>query len=132
MARMIDRLEARGSDAEAANIRRELWPLIRFRPEGPALTLFEKRLRDSREPLGLFALANTFGGFLAVCLILSVNAATIVAWTSGQQSIVRSVRNVFWTLILLVIVCLAWCLLLTKSRTAWIGTVAGLAFLVAG
>ena len=104
--------------AEAANIREAL-ARDQIPIDGPGVTLFAKRL-SSREPLGLFALANTFGGFLAVCLILAVSI-----FVSNRQSGVFQVRKRQW-LWMIVIVLLAWCLLLTKSRTAWIGTAAGL------
>lgn len=90
--------------------------------EGPALVLFEKRLRDSHEPLGLFALANTFGGFLAVCLLLALGEI---------QTCRRSGAGWRWLIPLFAGVALVgWCLLLTKSRTAWIGTLSGLLMLV--
>ncbi|MBS0206824.1 MAG: O-antigen ligase family protein [Planctomycetes bacterium] len=90
--------------------------------EGPGLVLFEKRLRDSREPMGLFALANTFGGCLAVFLLLTL--AQILAarkYGSGWQILVPLVLTAGL---------LGWCLLLTKSRTAWVGTACGLLVLL--
>ncbi len=90
--------------------------------EGPALILFEKRLRDSREPLGLFALANTFGGCLAVCLLLAIGELLI-----GRQ------RGASWSSLVplfVAIAVMACCLLLTKSRTAFLGTAVGLSLLV--
>ncbi len=124
---MFDRLRIADSDV-AASIRKTLAnDNVPF--DGPGAILFEKRLRDSREPLGLFALANTFGGFLAVSLIL---AASIALSTMRQGLNVRKgdrgtlKRVVPWCVL---IVLLGWCLLLTKSRTAWIGTAVGLAVL---
>ncbi len=91
--------------------------------EGPALVLFERRLLDSREPLGLFALANTFGGLLAVCLLLTLGEILArrqsgTGWRSRMPCLV--VAGI-----------VGWCLLLTKSRTAWIGCVCGLVVLAA-
>ena len=86
--------------------------------EGAAAILFEKRLRDSREPLALFALANTFGGFLAVSLVLLLGEV-IALWHRGGR----------WKLMLpliLVAGVIGWCLLLTKSRTACIGAACGI------
>lgn len=91
--------------------------------EEPGLTLFEKRLRDSREPLGLFALANTLGGFLAVCLVLSLGQILAAARLREGWS-----RMLPW---LTIVGTIGWCLLLTKSRTAWIGCIVGIAVLVA-
>lgn len=85
--------------------------------EGAAAILFEKRLRDSREPLALFALANTFGGFLAVTLVLLLGEVLAV-WQRGGR----------WKVILPLVLMagvIGWCLLLTKSRTACIGTLCG-------
>ena len=113
---MFDRLKEAGA-TEAALLRKEM-ARENIPIDGPGATLFEKRLRDSREPLGFFALANTFGGFLSVCLMLSVSAAVITR--TSRKSLL------FWAGI---IALLGWSLLLTKSRTAWIGTAVGLALL---
>ena len=115
---LFDRLKV-ADPVEAAMIRNEL-AKENIPVEGPSLTLFEKRLRDSREPLGFFALANNLGGFLCVCLVLSASVVSSI-WQSSDQSKWR--RMVLWGFILLV---LSWCLLLTKSRTAWIGALIGL------
>ena len=95
--------------------------------DGPALTLFEKRMRDSREPMGLFGLANTFGGCLAVWLVLALasfhrlsNAPRGQRWRFHFVFAVASIALI------------AWCLLLTKSRTAVLGTVCGIAVLAGG
>ncbi len=100
---------------------------------GPSRQLFEIRLRDSKEPLGFFALANTFAGFMAMALVLlaatllelllptAKNSLTMPLETS-RRGVIAAVSAAF----LLV----AYCLLLTKSRTAWGGTLAGLATLI--
>lgn len=90
--------------------------------EGSALILFEKRLRDSREPFGLFALANTFGGFLAV-------------WTLVGLGLWRQIGSAIWwkqLTLLLLITLIADCLWLTNSRTAWAGLAVGLTGMLAG
>ena len=90
--------------------------------EGPGLVLFEKRLRDSREPMGMFALANTFGGCLAVFLLLNVGEILAARRRgSGWRGLAPFVATIGL---------LGWCLLLTKSRTAWVGTGFGLLTLV--
>ncbi|WP_010586929.1 O-antigen ligase family protein [Schlesneria paludicola] len=109
---MFDRLKV-ADPGEKALIRQELMAQ-QIPVEGAGVTLFEKRLRDSREPLGLFALANTFGGFLAVCLILTVGAGIAVSGSAKGGALNRLV----WIGILIL---LGWCLMLTKSRTAWAG-----------
>jgi hypothetical protein len=80
------------------------------------LILFQKRLEDSREPFGFFALANTLGGLLAACFVWTV-AAALTARTSPR----------LWWRVGPVLLVLAWCLALTKSRTAWVGALCGLA-----
>lgn len=92
----------------------------------PGLTLLEKRLRDSREPFGFFALANTLGGLLGASLVWGVVA---VVFTPRAESLSWRVRVPWW----LAWLAMAWCLALTKSRTAWAGVVAGgLLAMVAG
>ena len=115
---LFDRLKV-ADPVEAAIIRKE-FAKEEIPLDGPSLTLFEKRLRDSREPIGFFALANNLGGFLSVCLILTVSVATSF-WQSSRRE--KSGRLFFWMTILIVLI---WCMLLTKSRTAWIGTAMGL------
>ena len=119
---LFDRL--RQADAsERASLRRTL-ANENIPTEEPAITLFEKRLRDSREPLGFFALANNFGGFLAVCLILTLSIAS--------RSLLVPKNRTDWCHLLLwlaLLLLLGWALLLTKSRTAWIGTTIGLGLL---
>lgn len=88
--------------------------------EEPELTLFEKRLLDSREPFGFFALANTLGGLLVVALLMTLAEL----WTQpGRGSRVLSVGAAL-------LIGLA--LLLTKSRTAVVGGLVGGGLLVLG
>lgn len=112
---LFDRLRtASGTDAD--RIRQKL-ARDGIPTDGPALILFEKRLRDSREPLGMFALANTFGGFLAVCLLLTLGEIiSLRQCGSGWRSLIP------WIAAAAIV---SWCLLLTKSRTAWIGSLCG-------
>lgn len=116
---LFDQLRT-ATGSEAASIRQRL-SRDGIPTEGPALILFEKRLRDSTEPLGLFALANTFGGCLAVCLILAIGEL----WIGRQHG--SPWRSLVPLLIAIAII--GWCLLLTKSRTAVIGTACGLVML---
>lgn len=115
---------------------------------GPARELFERRLRDSREPFGFFALANSFAGGLSVivvllCTLLISEAVPVLPGSAtpeghasgGQPADVRkgcgstSPSRRFSSLLAAVLITTA-CLLLTKSRTAWCGTVAGLSLAV--
>ena len=120
-APLFDRLK-QADPIEAASIRKSL-AIENIPTDGPSLILFEKRLRDSREPLGFFALANTFSGFLTVCLVLAISIAV---------SFRRLTNPAGWKQLapwILIIFLLSWALLLTKSRTAWMGTLAGLVLL---
>ena len=151
---MFDRLR-QADPAEVASLRQAMAD-EGIPTEEPGLTLFEKRLRDSREPLGFFALANTLGGFLAVCLILAVVAVVTSDhillkngdWLRRKSKIDLNHKQsqvpvplfqqddkgpfadrkilILWMGLILII---GWSLLLTKSRTAWLGTFIGLALL---
>ena len=79
---------------------------------------FRQRLMDSTEPLACFALANTLAGVLAVALLLLLGG--LAAALADQGSIGRILR------IALPAMLVAGCLILTKSRTAWVGLACGL------
>lgn len=134
----LDTLEAAATDNGAINLPR----IQKLRADllasgltgnmlsGTGRTLFEGRLKHSTDALGRFALANTFGGLLAVWwLILVVMTvrqftdyrATVEAKPSGRFGrLSRCVVLVMATLIV------GYCLLLTKSRTAYVGALVGL------
>ena len=80
--------------------------------------LFQRRLLDSTEPTGPFALANTFGGVLAVALVLLFGVL--------RESPRGSHSRRTWLCSSAAMLCLAGCLLLTKSRTAWVGCLCGI------
>ena len=119
---LFDRLRT-ASGSEVESIKHKLAE-AGIPTEGPGLTLYEKRLRDSREPFGLFGLTNTFGGCLAVWLVLTLGAI-LVALQRGHRW--RSLIPLVFTAGVIV-----WCLLLTKSRTACIGAACGTMVLLAG
>ena len=101
---------------------------------GPSQQLFERRLRDSKEPLGFFALTNTLASFMAIGLILL--AGTIIglllpdhAKVTSSETGKRISRNgiaVLGAALLLV----TYCLVLTKSRSAWGGSIVGVGTLL--
>lgn len=104
-----------------------------------ARQLLEQRLKASREPFGLFALANTFAGLLAVMLPISLGAISGLSFRFGTQDnratvtlLALSLVYVYGILLLPFVSALtmAFCLLLTKSRTAWVGLSAGVAWWV--
>lgn len=84
--------------------------------DGPARGLFERRLRDSTEPMAFFALANSLGGMLASSLLLLAPLSITRLTARGSW---RTLAKVVPLLVALIVGC---CLLLTKSRTAWVGT----------
>lgn len=90
--------------------------------DGPRRGLFERRLRDSTEPLGFFALTNTFAGLQAILFVMLAGLA------AHQLFRMRPASGRFWTAA--ICVCLVapavYSLLLTKSRTAMCAAVAGL------
>jgi tetratricopeptide (TPR) repeat protein len=84
-----------------------------------AAYVLRQRLTASTEPIGRFALANTLGGLLAAGLVLLSGA---LVNTLRQEHALRKTACPgvagFVT---------GWCLLLTKSRTAWVGLLVGTA-----
>ncbi|MEZ6062064.1 MAG: O-antigen ligase family protein [Planctomycetaceae bacterium] len=111
---------------EAASIRAELQqngvPL-----SGTSRELFERRLLSSSEPYGTFALANTLAGVLAASLVILVGSVT----TQVRRRSLLHPRTAVLQVIAAVLI--GYCLLLTKSRTAWVGSVVGtLAVLLSG
>ncbi len=101
-----------------AEIRREL-RAMGVPQDGPAKRLWSDRLR-STEPFATFALTNTFAGFLAGWWVIGM----IWWWQARRQQ--RAWFVLFVSLGLLLVV--GYCLILTKSRTAWVGLLAGSAF----
>lgn len=83
------------------------------------LKLWESRLLASTEPVGRFALANTLGGLLLVGLC----GWSLVLSSNGPLT----ARGIALAALLSV----GYCLLLTKSRTAWAGALVAGGFIVA-
>ena len=93
---------------------------------GAGRELFERRLLSSSEPVGPFALANTLAGVLASSLVILVG--------SGLLEVQRAERFPWLKLIRLIpfLITIAYCLVLTKSRTAWVASGLGVAVLLFG
>ena len=91
---------------------------------GSGRQLFEQRLLNSTEPLGLFALANTFAGLLAVGFLIAVAQAIQILFYKTEHVASKWNRCKAWLLVLPPLL-IGYCLILTKSRTAWIGVMAG-------
>ena len=114
-------LEAPGADARRAAVlvtaefQRQGVPT-----EGTGRILWENRVLYSTEPLGPFALTNTLAGLLAVGLILVIGRIT-GRWQELGRPGWRELSVVIFQS-----TTIAWCLLLTKSRSAWLGAIVGL------
>lgn len=110
-----------GSFSRAERIRLQRERVELGVPDDPVTReLWEDRLK-STEPFATFALANTLAGFLAAWLLVGFDA--------GRNSLLMKRDGVAfswkdaggWFGLLLV----SYCLVLTKSRTAWVGFLAG-------
>ncbi len=115
--RLARELEQSPSPAEAARQQRELIEMgVPLNPSSRAL--WENRLLSS-EPFATFALANTLAGFLAAWLFVAVDDFWFQVRRPGSF--------LSWRLLgrLLCLGVLTYCLILTKSRTAWAGALAG-------
>ena len=87
---------------------------------------FEDRLA-STEPTGPFALTNSFAGFLAPCLVL-LAGLVVQVWRS-LASRPRGVSAAIVAGTLLAAGAVSACLVLTKSRSGYVATLAGLGLL---
>ncbi|MGZ0173136.1 MAG: O-antigen ligase family protein [Planctomycetales bacterium] len=101
---------------------------------GRSLQLFEHRLRDSQEPLGFFALTNTLASFMTIAVVLLTGTllSLLLRNQAGSTSSISdglSNRGILCTLTVALLL-VAYCLVLTKSRSAWGGTVVGLGTLI--
>ena len=113
------------SQPDGSGIMRVAEIVARFQSEGIPLDgaeriLWENRLLSSSEPFATFSLANTLAGILATVLVLLIGQTSTV-WTSGQRT-----RGWQFAILLIQVALLAYCLVLTKSRSAWAGAMGGL------
>jgi len=104
------------ADPDGELARANLW----YPPGSPEREVFAKRL-ESVEPIATFALTNSLAGFFAPWLIVLAGMATLER--------AKDKRRVAWWGPLLCAVVVAACLLLTKSRSAYLAVLVGLAFL---
>lgn len=95
---------------------------------GSAQETFRRRLLDSTEAIGPFALANTLGGFLAAGLVLLIGFMRSAFWAS--TSVPSKWKGAFLPAVWAVII--GYALVLTKSRTAWVATAVGVFWLLYG
>jgi tetratricopeptide (TPR) repeat protein len=94
---------------------------IDARQGSPERKLYEDRLH-STEPFGTFALANSLAGFLAPWLVLTVALGVGGTTERGHRR-----RQIAATAVLAAL--MGFCLLLTKSRSAFLAALLGLALL---
>lgn len=101
---------------------------------GPALELFERRLRDSKEPLGFFALTNSFASLMAISLVLLTGTLVSVLLPGQSDKSLPSPdapdNRKLIALLAIAMLLVTYCLVLTKSRSAWGGTAVGLVALI--
>jgi hypothetical protein len=94
-------------------------------PGSPAQALYEQRLLASNEPVATFALANSLAGFLVgpavVCLAMG--------WEAFRDRKPRGTQLGALALAALPALAIVACLLLTKSRSAYLGLALGVAVL---
>jgi O-antigen ligase len=101
---------------------------------GPAQQLFEDRLLNSKEPLGFFALTNTLASFMAIGLVLLAGTFISLLLPNQQEDASskngggsnRGIMAVLGAAMLL----MTYCLVLTKSRSAWGGSIIGIGTLL--
>jgi len=86
-------------------------------PDNPVRSLFESRL-NSTEPTATFTLTNSLAGFLVPWILISLG------WLKNSFATETNWKRVGG--FALAIAIMGICLLLTKSRTAWLATLFGL------
>lgn len=135
--RLVERYEREWrrlhADGRAANVRDALdWDarLRRLQNEQAQLGIpsddgarmvWLDRVKNSSEPFGLFALANTLAGLL-LCILLVALCLLVERWRLPAAH-----AGLLWQGALAAPI--AYCLLLTKSRTAFVGLLAGFGLL---
>jgi O-antigen ligase/tetratricopeptide (TPR) repeat protein len=97
-------------------------PELGIAPGSREQFLFGKRLVDSIEPTSTFALTNSLAGFIVGPLVL---ALAVVLHNLARREEVRVGWVVLFQAALMLLIMLV-CLLLTKSRSAYIGLLVGL------
>lgn len=100
-------------------LRQELG-LVGAEQDPVARAVLRQRLLASTEPIGRFALANTLAGVLAASLVLLCG----ILWSARQRGGSRLQLMTLGAAALIV----GYCLVLTKSRTAWLGVLGACGF----
>jgi len=108
-------------DPDAVLREQGLW----FEPGSRERRLFEDRLK-STEPMGTFALANSLAGFLVPWLVVAVGVAVAPLDRDGPEPFGWPVRWGYRIAGVAVVMVVAVCLVLTKSRSGLLAVLAGL------
>ena len=90
-----------------------------LRPGSDVARRFEDRLLYSHEPLVTFALTNSLAGFMVPWFVV------LVAWSGCSLLASRHKSLMGMVLMTTFVLMMVLCLYLTKSRTAWLATFAG-------
>ena len=96
---------------------------------GPSRIAWENRLLSSSEPFATFSLANTLAGILATGLVLLIGQASSTVVDPQEARRFKGSR-LSQALLLFQICLLAYCVILTKSRSAWLGCLVGFGILL--
>lgn len=113
----LGQLSGPNAPRDALRLQRELTEMgVPFHPQ--RRSLWEGRLR-STEPFATFALANTLAGFLAAWLFVLLDWVWLGSKSGFRFSWLGAAK-------VACIVIVGYCLVLTKSRTAWMGLIFGL------
>ncbi|MEX0727449.1 MAG: O-antigen ligase family protein, partial [Planctomycetaceae bacterium] len=92
-----------------------------FPDDRQSRAMFEQRLFSSSEPIGFFALTNSLAGLLAVGTVVGFFGLAR-QWMDHRTSSGSSLPRSIWITAACGSGIIVLCLLLTKSRTAWVGT----------
>lgn len=92
---------------------------------GSGRKLFEQRFLNSSEPLGMFALANTFAGLLVVGFLIALSQTIQMLFFKTNTDSSKGTRYKSWILVFPTLL-IGYCLILTKSRSALLGVIGGL------
>ncbi len=96
---------------------------------GTSRIAWENRLLSSSEPFATFSLANTLAGILATGLVLLIGQASLTVGDPQGTSRLK-ISRLSQALLLFQICLIAYCLILTKSRSAWLGCCVGIGILL--
>lgn len=121
----VQSLAEGASASEAARVLKE-FQAEGIPTEGTSRILWENRLLSSTEPFATFSLANTLAGILALSLVVMLGLLFSKSGDSGEGRLWKT------GLLILAMLVVAWCLVLTKSRSAWAGALVGAAVLFIG